>query len=165
LEKQNNTTEKLTDKAFSRLLITSVVAILAGVVCLCSTTFAWFTDSVPSSNNQINTAADCLLSVVVTKDGVEIATVDNEADVELEKGVEYLVTLSLPADTASGYCLIETGDATYRSEYILRHEDDVAHTLQFTFKVDSAQTVKLVTRWGIFNDDPDVADGKTLLIP
>jgi uncharacterized membrane protein YdbT with pleckstrin-like domain len=54
-EKNNISPEnvKLTDKAFSRLLITSVVAILFLVACLCSTTYAWFVQDISSGENLI----------------------------------------------------------------------------------------------------------------
>ena len=44
MKKQNN--EKLSDKAFARLALTSILGILVCIICLCSTTYAWFTGSV-----------------------------------------------------------------------------------------------------------------------
>ena len=69
MEKQN--TEKLSDKAFARLALTSILGILVCIICLCSTTYAWFTGSVPNDNNKIQTADACLLSVSFYKDGTD----------------------------------------------------------------------------------------------
>ena len=69
MEKQNN--EKLSDKAFARLFLTSILGILVCIICLCSTTYAWFTGSVQVDSNKIQTADACLLSVSVYKDGAK----------------------------------------------------------------------------------------------
>ena len=100
MEQQNKPKAKLTDKAFSRLVLTSVLAIIVCIVCLCSTTYAWFTDSAPSNENEIKMAETFDLTVTVTKDGTPLADIEN--GVELEAGVVYTVTLSLPAGSASG---------------------------------------------------------------
>ena len=69
MKKQNN--EKLSDTAFARLAITSILGILVCIICLCSTTYAWFTGSVQVDSNTLKAADACLLSVSVYKDGAE----------------------------------------------------------------------------------------------
>ena len=69
MEQQNN--EKLSDKAFARLALTSILGILVCIICLCSTTYAWFTGSVQVNNNTLKAADTCLLSVSVYKDGAD----------------------------------------------------------------------------------------------
>lgn len=61
--------EKLSDKAFARLALTSILGILVCIICLCPTTYAWFTGSVQGDNHQIQAADARLLSVSVYKDG------------------------------------------------------------------------------------------------
>ena len=162
MEQQNR--EKLSDKAFARLAITSILGILVCIICLCSSTFAWFTDSAPSSGNEIKTADGCGLSVTVTLNGVAIE--DIESGVELAASDDpYVVTLSLPAGTASGYCLITVGGNTYYTDYILRHEDPVVHTITFELVVETTQTVTFTPRWGIHTKDCDVADNGELILP
>ena len=163
MEEQNKTTEKLTDKAFSRLVLMSVLAILFCIICLCSTTYAWFTDSVPSSGNQIKSAESCNLSVTITHNGNELTEIEN--GVELVAGEVYTVTLSLPSGSASGYCLIEAGGNTYYSEYIARHTEETPKTVSFTVKVEETQTVTFTKRWGIYSDEGDVMHDGVLLIP
>ena len=106
-------------------------------------------------------ADECLLEVTVSKDGVAISGI--EEGVALEAG-EYEVTLLLPGNTASGYCLIKAGGATYYSDYILRHSDGVPQTKSFILKVETAQTVTFTNRWGIYTTDCHVVDG-VMLIP
>ena len=86
MKKQNN--EKLSDKAFARLVLTSILGILVCIICLCSTTYAWFTGSVQVDSNTFKAADACLLSVSVYKDGADgsLATLDtvNAAMIECE---------------------------------------------------------------------------------
>lgn len=162
MEERNKVEVTISDKAFSRLLFTSVLSILICIACLCTASYAWFSDSAPSKGNQINMATDCLLTVTVSKDGVPLENIEN--GVELEAGVAYTVLLSLPADTASGYCLIAAGGETYYTDYILRHSEPEAQTVTFTLTVEETQRVKFTPRWGIYAADSDVKEG-TLVIP
>ena len=161
MEQQNNTKSKLTDKAFSRLVLTSILGILVCIVCLCSSTYAWFSDSAPSNGNQIKMADECALTVYVVKDGTALEDIEN--GVELEAGVEYLVMLSLPANSASGYCLISAGGNTYYSDYIAAHSDPQPQTKSFVLKVETTQTVTFTSRWGIYAQDSHVVDGKMII--
>ena len=161
MEQQNNTKSKLTDKAFSRLVFTSILGIFVCIVCLCSTTYAWFSDSAPSNGNQIKMAEECTLSVYVVKDGTALENIED--GVELEAGVEYLVMLSLPAGSSSGYCLISAGGITYYSDYIVSHTDPEPQTKSFVLKVETTQTVKFTSRWGIYAQDSHVVDGKIII--
>lgn len=162
MKKQNiNKNDKLTDKAFSRLVLTSIMGILVCMICLCSTTFAWFTDSAPSEGNEIKMSDECGLTVTVMQDGTPLDNI--ESGVELDSGVEYTVTLYLPSDTSSGYCLISAGGNTYYTDYILRNSQP--QTVTFKLKVETTQTVVFTPRWGIYNTyDSSVSNGE-LLIP
>ena len=158
MQKQNNNTQKLTEHTFSRLMLSSVLGILLCIVCLCSTTFAWFSDGAPSVGNTISTAKDCLLAVTVLDGGVELDNIDE--GVVLTAGVEYLVTLSLPADTASGYCIILADGEAYRSEYIRRHDDSVPHEISFILTVGEDKTVTFTSHWGIYSVECSVVAGR-----
>lgn len=145
----------------NKKVLTSILGIFVCIVCLCSTTFAWFTDVAPSTSNEIKMAQECLLSVTLTKDGTALTELEN--GVMLEEDVEYLVTLSLPANTASGYCVITAGESTYYTECLVR--SDTPQTISFVLKVGSAQEVSFTSRWGIYTRDSDVTNGEQLLLP
>ena len=164
MKKQNNMTDKLTDKMFSRLALTSVLGIFVCIICLCSTTFAWFSDSAPSNNNEIKMAGECKLTVTLSGGEVleKIEGAEDQFETELPAG-EYTVTLSLPADSASGYCVISTDNATYNTEYIARHSEAVEQTVSLTLTVETPQTVKLTRRWGIYADDSNTVSGSLTL--
>ena len=162
MEEQNKVKEMLSDKAFISLLLTSFLGIFLCIVCLCTSTFAWFSDSAPSQGNEIKIADDCLLSVTVSLNGN--ALTDIEDGVQLVAGKTYKVTLSLPGNTASGYCLISAGGNTYYTDYILRHNEPVDQKVTFDLMVEETQTVKFTPRWGIYAAESDVENG-ALIIP
>ena len=153
MDEQNKTTAKLTDKAFCRLVVTSVVGILVCIACLCSSTFAWFTASVPNTGNEIKTATECLLSVTIAENGEALEGENNVY--ALEADVVYTVTLSLPAGSASGYCLIRTDLSTYYTDYLLGNQPE-DQAFSFSLTVAESKSVTLIPRWGIYAGDPDV---------
>ena len=161
MKKQNN--EKLSDKAFARLALTSILGILVCIICLCSTTYAWFTGSAQADNNKIQTADACLLSVSVYKDGAEEAIIDTENAATLECEGTYTVTLTLPKESSSGYLFITVDGQEYYSDYLQRN-DDTDGALTFTLNVASARSVTFTARWGIYSGDCHVKNGETLTI-
>lgn len=84
--------KKITEKIFSRVLISSVCSILLCMACLIGTTWAWFTVSVENTENEIQIATVTPL-VVVTKEGVPIPLTDG-THYALEAGT-YKVTIGL----------------------------------------------------------------------
>ncbi len=159
----NNIDEKkLTDKAFSHAIISSLIAIFICLICLCSSTWAWFTDSVEFGGGTLK-AGECLLEIKVQDElGTEIEDIDS--GVALNAGI-YTVTLTLPKDSTSGYCIIETETTSYYSDYILHHDNDTPMVVTFYVDVKSSQTVKFVERWGVYSGDIDVEDNGTLTLP
>ena len=162
MEQQNN--KILSDKAFARLALTSILGILVCIICLCSTTYAWFTGSVQVDSNTLKAAGACLLSVSVYKDGAEEAIIDTENPItlECEEGT-HTVTLTLPKESASGYLVLTVDGQEYYSDYLQRN-DNIDQTLTFTLNVKAAKTVTFTARWGIYSGDCHVKNGETLTI-
>ena len=161
MKKQNN--EKLSDKAFARLVVTSVLGILICLICLCSTTYAWFTGSVQVDSNTLKAADECLLSVSVYKDGAEEAIIDTDNSATLDCEGTYTVTLTLPKESASGYLVVTVDGQHYYSNYLQR-SDNIDQTLTFTLNVTTAQNVIFTARWGIYSGEPHVCDSEQLFI-
>ena len=158
---QTNHTEKLTDKAFTRMWIASIAGILLSLICLCSTTWAWYVAGTQSSKNVIQ-SGEGLLAVTVTRGQEEISGV--EQGVALEAGL-YTVQMTLPAGSASGYCVICVGTEKYRSPYILRSQE-VDQTASFEILLTETTELWIEARWGIYSDnEPDVAENSTLTLP
>lgn len=149
------------DKALNRLVIGSVLSILMCLVALCSTTFAWFTDTAKATTSTIQTAPNCLLEIVVDESGTPLSDIEN--GVTLVAGVTYRVTLTLPKDSASGYCQMFVGTEKYLSPYIARHTEDTPKTVTYYVKAEVDTEVKFVTHWGIYSAEASVLAGETLI--
>ena len=149
MEQQNKEKVTINDKAFTRLMITSLIGFLVCVACLCSTTWAWFSDNAPSHGNEIKMADKFLLTVSVAGEGEPLEGIEN--GVALSAGVEYTVTLTLPAESASGYCILTAGGTQYYTDYLTAHESATPKVTSFTLKVNSDQTVVFTKHWGIYH--------------
>ena len=160
IRRENAIEKNKSEKAFFRVLYTSIIVGILCVVCLCSTTWAWFTGSIESQKNEIKTG-ECKMEITLEKEGAQV-TLQGESAV-LNEG-SYLVTLFLPKDSASGYCMIQVGEVKYFSQGILRHEEEAGKSLSFTVTVTERKTVKFVVRWGIYSGTPEVRAGEILAV-
>ncbi len=164
MEQQN--IKKLSDKALIRLIITSVLGILLCIVFLCSTSYAWFTESVEGKNNSIKTAGECLLTASVSQGGEEIINItasDENGKTLSDMQGEYSVSLTLPMGSSSGYLIISVDGQNYYSEYLKRNETQ-DQSLNFTITVNTPKSIKFTTHWGIYAEDCHVSNGKNLNI-
>lgn len=166
MDKKIDTTEKLTDKAFSRLMLTSVLAILICITCLCSATWAWFTASSANGGNTV-TSGVFRLEALVVDENAEAVTVTPQADGTLScklGGVgTYAVTLRLTEDTtvSKGFCVVTVADAHYQTAAIY-----LTDTEDFTFTLDARAanlTVTFKSAWGLPANE-EIARGATLVI-
>lgn len=167
MEKQNNK-ERVSEKALTRMLITSAIAIFICIVCLCSTTWAWFSDT-SMNTNTIRTADECKLTVTASDGTQELMTADTATPktLTLEQGVTYTVTLTLPRDSASGCLVMKTDSGAYYSDYIERHDSAEPRVISFTVTPKDGVTALSVTftpRWGIYSGECNVKDGGSLVI-
>ena len=157
--------EKLSEKVFLRLIATSIFGVVMCMVCLCSTTWAWFSDSAPSNENEIKTATECLISIEVVPEGsdavIDVSGTEDTLGVALAAG-NYTVTMSLPKDSASGYYVIGVGANTYLTDYIVHHDEETPKTKTFTLTLGTDSEVVFTPRWGIYSDESDVTNGVLL---
>lgn len=174
---QQQNADKLTEKAFIRLIVTSILGILICLVSLCSVTWAWFTGNITSTSNHISTAEQCLLSVSVADgENASLGTITANAHITsldqafpamrlaLSPGVVYQVTLTLPKDSGSGYCVMTVGENSYYTETLLAHQNNVDASVTFALKVTEATEVLFTPRWGIYSGEPDALNGLMLTV-
>ena len=165
MEHKNITKENLTDKAFSRLMLTSIISILICLAGLSSTTWAWFSSTIPSKSNQLSTASECQLLVCVTPVGSDTSTDILFGESKTFTMGEYDVLMTLPVGSASGYVVIYDNHGNkYYSPYILQFTDGDVESVSFKLVVGDGSTARLVSRWGICAEDPSVTDGGVLNI-
>ena len=166
MKQQNKKDEKLTDKAFSRLMITSVLGILICITCLCSATWAWFSADTSSGSNTLSSGKFDLDISLTDPNGAPVPLFEQESGVftcTLEEAVAYTVTLNITGDTTAtkGFCTIKVGGDSYQTASIYTED-----TTPLVFTLDAAKsgiTVTFSPTWGLPASE-DVAHGGTLVI-
>ncbi len=162
----NKTTEKLTEKAFSRLMLTSVLGILVCLVCLCSATWAWFSTDVSTEGNSLGSGQFDLV-VSVADSSADTVTVSQKANGEkvctLGDAGEYAITLKISDDTTvtKGFCTVTVNGKTYCTASIN------AETDPFTFTIDAKEagmTITFSAAWGLPAEDDLVEKGTVLTV-
>ena len=157
LEQQNN--QKITDKAFTRFVATSVFGILVCIACLCSSTFAWFNVSQDSSHNIISAGSfDHTVEVQITDTENGAAVIAPAADgngmtYKLQPGKSYTVKLTPTSDTTvKGYCVVTVDGTAYNTDTYGAVAEGALDELTFTLTIpedDGTATVTFKPHWGI----------------
>ena len=149
---QQNSTNKLTDQAFSRLMISSVLGILLCITCLCSATWAWFTADTSNNSNTLQSGRFGLDVSVLDSSSAAVAVIPRSDGSTLcilgEAGL-YTVTLSMSEDTtvSKGFCTIDVGAEHYKTASI-----NVNGTNPFTFTFEAHEanmSLIFAPAWGL----------------
>ena len=164
MEKQNNNdnASRITDKAFSRAMITSVLGILVCITCLCSATWAWFSTDISNDSNTVGSGNfGLIVTVVDVTDGgsgestdVPVSvTADGDSVCTLTGGRTYKVTLKMTADTTvtKGFCNIRSGaNPTVALQSGSVNVDEGTDPFEFTLTVGGTgeRSVTFEPAWG-----------------
>ena len=139
--------EKITDKMFSKVLLSSIVSILLSMACLFGTTWAWFTVTVENTENVIQIAT-IATDVTVTKDSTLVAESEN-GDYLLDAGT-YEVSFQLRGDrmgtNRTVYVLVEMGEGEQAQHYYVAFENGTAQTRQLAVPQDGTK-VSFCVSW------------------
>lgn len=125
------------------MLAPSLMGIVLCVVCLCGTSWAWFTVSRSSSVTPIQTAN---YIVGLTVDGEAVPqTLDGNSilTMQLSAGQAYQVALKANGTASTGYCKVTFEGHTYYTDQI--GKDD---TLAFTVNASQDSTMEIESQWG-----------------
>ncbi len=160
-------TQKLTDKAFSRLMLTSVLGILVCMLCLCSATWAWFEADVSNNSNTLSSGSLGLDVAIVTAQGDPVSVTkqhNGSASCRLESGT-YTVTLALSQDTTvtKGFCTVTVNGRVYTSASLFLQD---APSLAFALDVGAevaAVTLTFTPEWGM-PSQADILPNGTLVV-
>lgn len=145
--------KKITEKIFSRVLISSVCSILLCMACLMGTTWAWFTVSIENTGNEIQ-IAKATPAVVIKVGDIPVSPVDGAYS--LEAG-NYGVTVRLDNNATGTDALNKTQrnvvyvvmsviqDSTSNNYYLaFADADDLSFDLQI---VGSAAEIRFAVSW------------------
>ena len=159
MEKQNISSDKITDQAFSRLMITSFLAMFVCICMLCGATYAWFTAGTSSKSNTLTTGKFAL-DINVTDGDSNVLSANENNEYHLNANGSYTVTLKVSNFTTvtRGYCIVTIEGDAYTTQAVYKANSEVP----FTFTVNTADSNVNVTFeavWGIPSDiDVDVTN-------
>lgn len=155
---------KVSDKEFTRIMISSVLGIMLCVICLAGLTWAWFSGSVSSAANNI-TAASFNIQIDVNVKGTETPvprTVENGIySFSLENNKVYDVKITADGTATTGYCEVLFGENVYHTIQIFNISDesnsgsilstDRPQEINFTVNAtESTLLLKIVPQWGSY---------------
>ena len=138
--------EKVTDKAFSKVLASSICGILLCMACLAGTTWAWFTADMASTDNVIQIATVTVDATVTPDDAVAV----EDGRYTLPEGdyaVQVRVDNNATAAARPVYVLVtvtqDGGDTLY---YLTFANDATETTVPLTVEGSSA-TLRFTALW------------------
>jgi hypothetical protein len=144
---------KVTERIFTKVLLSSVCSILLCMVCLVSTTWAWFTVSIENQGNEIKIAEPEVKLQVngeTFKSGNQLRSGEhkilikhaNELD-DLQKKSTLYVTFYMDDETI-GYVKLAEEDGL--TAYTAANQDQ-RYSLELTFKVERAGKLSWEVSW------------------
>ena len=144
--------KKITEKIFSRVLISSVCSILLCMACLMGTTWAWFAVSIENTGNEIQIAT-VTPSVVIKAGDAPVSPVDgtytlgagsHQVRIQLENDASGLDALNKPQRTV--YVLMTATQNGKSTTYSLAFAgaDDLSFDLQI---VGNSAEIRFAVSW------------------
>ncbi len=142
--------EKVSDKAFLRMMLSSVFGILFCGICLAGLTWAWFTSSISSAANTI-TAADFSVGVEFKQNELVVEPAIENESYKLNSGT-YKVTITASGTASTGYCKVEFGGKTYYTVPLFTNSE--SNTVEFTVYASGNSELKITPQWGTCAVEP-----------
>lgn len=153
----DNKIDILSEKSFTKKLVMLLIGIIICSFGLCTTTWAWYGNSVSSSSTTIKTAS-CVVIPTVETEGNEVFAQTDGSYLFLAD-VEYTVTITAEGTSSSAYCKLISDGAEYYTQQIdtVAPDDEISFKLKFTMD----KTVFIDTRWGESSrEERDIKDGE-----
>lgn len=148
--------EKVSEKAFLRIMLSSVFGILFCGICLAGLTWAWFTSSISSAANTI-TAADFSVGVEFKQNESVIEPVIENESYKLNSGTfTVTVTADESATATTGYCTVELGSNTYHTIQLYpAGGEGKPQSVKFSVSVSDGSHLAITPQWGTYAKPDD----------
>ncbi len=161
--------KKLKDQDIIHLLLPSLLSIVACMVLLGGSTWAYFIATLPQIDHKIEAANyDILVDVSFIEDGQVkkvVPLLEDSQTYSFETGKEYNVTLTAQGSATTGYgvLFVKSGSASIEDKY---YTNQISQGDNMTFLLISNQniTCSFVPSWGTYTGSPDVSNGETFEI-
>ena len=125
-----------------RLLAPSVAGLLACVVCLCTTSWAWFSASVTAAATTIRSASYTV--EISVSPGATVTPVNGGAfEIGLVTG-DNIITLTPTGNATTGYCLVKYNETTYCTDQL------TTGSLSFTVTAAAGELLTITPTWGTY---------------
>lgn len=147
------TREKTQQTGIFRILAPSVAAIILCGLCLCGTSWAWFTVSHTSGVATIETAAYTL--ALSASDG---ETTHILSPLALSGGKTYAITLTADATASTGYGRLQLGSEVYYTPQITK-----GASFCFTVKANEDGLLTVTAQWGTHAGSENVLEENAVL--
>ena len=149
--------EKVTEKVFGRVLLSSICGILLCMACLASTTWAWFTMSIENEGNEIQIATVTSDVVVYIDEGKGIAVPEVDGSYQLDSGM-YAITVQLENNATELDDLNRPKGNVYVVMIVTHEEESQSYYFTFTgvpneikrlegLLIDGSATVSFSISW------------------
>ena len=140
--------QKPTDENILQMIAPSIMGIALCMVCLAGTSWAWFTSTVQTPPQTIE-SANFDISVTITDANAQPVDLAQP----LQAGEDYDVMLTATGTAPSGgYCKIEGAGKTFYTEQVLPDQ-----TQTFTFTPDTTAQYTFTSVWGEHSGKADIS--------
>ncbi len=158
---------KVTDKVLTYNIAAAVIGMILCLASLTATTWAWFGDSISSTQNTVKSGAyniDIAVSEKVSESSFSqvLPSVDAEGKVyyELEAAKTYKIELAGNGTVSTGYAVLKCEDKTLYTEQIFTSASDkTPKQISFTVDTNDATRLYISSCWGTYSGVPDMTDG------
>lgn len=137
------------------LLALSAVGLCACLICLCGTTWAWFT-ATASSGTTVIQAATYTVDVSAENESVKTTPESGTTTVTFTAAGEYTITLTPSGTAQNGYCKISYAEGDYYTGQLTTDK------LHFTVNADADSKLTVTPQWGSYSGDPNLSSGDTI---
>jgi hypothetical protein len=153
------------EKKHLKLLVCSLLAIVASVTCLVSFTWAWMITSQNYDLGSIQFASYHVTEKVIKEESVEDADVEGEENTgkkdkkdaeDAQDLVKYTIRLTTKGDMETGYCKITIKDKAYYTEQMA---PESKLTFSLILSKQDYEQVEYSSQWGIYEGKADITDG------
>lgn len=142
--------DKLTEKAFMQSIVVSVIGIFMCIVALCSTSWAWFSETAKSTSNIIK-AANCDMTILVqTAESEEPVNVEaTDGKYTLYANTTYIITLKAVGTADSAYATLNIdGETYYTTQFNVTSYDTNPEEFTFELQFSKDTVIEIVPHWG-----------------
>ena len=156
---KNKNAIKNNDNNIYHLFLTSIIGISFCFICLCGTTYAWFTSTVSTN---INTVKSATYSVTVTEpqssDDIKIEKDGNNTKLTFNNTGTYNITITPDQNNnvSKGYCIVNYKDTNYYTENLISNS--------FTFIVNATENdvLTITPNWGTYPSTSEIKDASNI---